>query len=114
MFDKKHVLSNHAFLFTSISIVDTFLVFPSCDWSCSDPILISPIEYPEFSVLLAIICATSTALPMLSPRALIETFGWFASCMSADVTYAISGFFPMKTVSFDSDLVSVLMGTLRL
>lgn len=31
--------------------------------------------------------------------------------MRADVTYAMSGFFPMKIVSLDSDLVSVLMNT---
>jgi hypothetical protein len=105
----KHVLGDHAFLFTSISIVDTFLDRPSCDWSCSEPIFISPIEYPEFSVRLEIICATSTALPIVSPLALMRTRGLFANCISAEVTYAIRGFFPMKTTSFASGFCSVLM-----
>ena len=41
---------------------------------------------------------------MLSPLALIDIFGWFASCISVDVTYAISGFLPIKIVSLDSDM----------
>jgi hypothetical protein len=41
---------------------------------------------------------------MLSPLALIDIFGWFANCISVDVTYAISGFFPIKIVSLDSDM----------
>jgi glucose-6-phosphate dehydrogenase assembly protein OpcA len=50
---------------------------------------------------------------MLSPLAFTDILGWLASCMSADVTYAIKGFFPMNIVSFASGLVSVLMTSFR-
>ena len=60
---------------------------------------IFPILYPEFSVFLEIICATSTALPILIPRALILTDGKLANWINVEVTYAIIGFLPMNTVS---------------
>ena len=60
---------------------------------------IFPIIYPEFSVFLEIICATSTALPILIPRALMWTDGKLASWINVEVTYAIIGFLPMNTVS---------------
>ena len=55
--------------------------------------------YPEFSVFLEIICATSTALPILIPRALMLTEGKLANWINVEVTYAIIGFLPMNTVS---------------
>ena len=55
--------------------------------------------YPEFSVFLEIICATSTALPILIPRALMLTDGKLANWINVEVTYAIIGFLPMNTVS---------------
>ena len=60
---------------------------------------IFPIIYPEFSVFLEIICATSTALPILIPRALMLTEGKLANWINVEVTYAIIGFLPMNTVS---------------
>ena len=60
---------------------------------------IFPILYPEFSVFLEIICATSTALPILIPRALMLTEGKLANWINVEVTYAIIGFLPMNTVS---------------
>ncbi len=60
---------------------------------------IFPILYPEFSVFLEIICATSTALPILIPRALMLTDGKLANWINVEVTYAIIGFLPMNTVS---------------
>jgi methylisocitrate lyase len=44
-----------AFLFTSISIVETFRVLPSSDSKDSESILTFPIEYPAFSVFRATI-----------------------------------------------------------
>ena len=82
-----------------MSIVDTFLVLPSCDSKLSEPMDIFPILYPEFSVFLEIICATSTALPILIPRALMLTVGKLANWINVEVTYAIIGFLPMNTVS---------------
>jgi len=79
--------------------VETFLVLPSCDSKLSEPMDIFPILYPEFSVFLEIICATSTALPILIPRALILTDGKLANWINVEVTYAIIGFLPMNTVS---------------
>jgi HEAT repeat protein len=60
---------------------------------------IFPMLYPEFSVFLEIICATSTALPILIPRALMLTVGKLANWINVEVTYAIIGFLPMNTVS---------------
>ena len=82
-----------------MSIVETFLVLPSCDSKLSEPMDIFPILYPEFSVFLEIICATSTALPILIPRALMLTVGKLANWINVEVTYAIIGFLPMNTVS---------------
>jgi len=79
--------------------VETFLVLPSCDSKLSEPMDIFPIVYPEFSVFLEIICATSTALPILIPRALMLTEGKLANWINVEVTYAIIGFLPMNTVS---------------
>jgi hypothetical protein len=79
--------------------VETFLVLPSCDSKLSEPMDIFPILYPEFSVFLEIICATSTALPILIPRALMLTDGKLANWINVEVTYAIIGFLPMNTVS---------------
>ena len=79
--------------------METFLVLPSCDSKLSEPMDIFPIIYPEFSVFLEIICATSTALPILIPRALILTDGKLANWINVEVTYAIIGFLPMNTVS---------------
>jgi len=79
--------------------VETFLVLPSCDSKLSEPMDIFPILYPEFSVFLEIICATSTALPILIPRALMLTVGKLANWINVEVTYAIIGFLPMNTVS---------------
>ena len=79
--------------------METFLVLPSCDSKLSEPMDIFPILYPEFSVFLEIICATSTALPILIPRALILTDGKLANWINVEVTYAIIGFLPMNTVS---------------
>jgi hypothetical protein len=79
--------------------VETFLVLPSWDSKLSEPMDIFPILYPEFSVFLEIICATSTALPILIPRALILTDGKLANWINVEVTYAIIGFLPMNTVS---------------
>ena len=45
-----------------------------------------PIVYPAFSVLRDIICDTSTARPILIPRALIVTDGILANWISVDVT----------------------------
>src|SRR5215213_3843418 len=87
------------FLLISISIVETFLVLPSSDWTVSDPILTSPILYPAFSILFSVICDTSTARPMLRPLALIVTVGWLANWIRVDVTYVMSGFLPMYIVS---------------
>ena len=61
-----------------------------------------PIEYPAFSVLRETICATSTARPIVRPLALMFTTGRFASWISVEVTYAISGFLPMYMVSLVS------------
>ena len=82
-----------------MSIVETFLVLPSCDSKLSEPMDIFPMLYPEFSVFLEIICATSTALPILIPRALMLTVGKLANWINVEVTYAIIGFLPMNTVS---------------
>ena len=82
-----------------MSIVETFLVLPSCDSKLSEPMDIFPMLYPEFSVFLEIICATSTALPILIPRALMLTEGKLANWINVEVTYAIIGFLPMNTVS---------------
>ena len=79
--------------------METFLVLPSCDSKLSEPMDIFPIIYPEFSVFLEIICATSTALPILIPRALMLTEGKLANWINVEVTYAIIGFLPMNTVS---------------
>ena len=79
--------------------METFLVLPSCDSKLSEPMDIFPILYPEFSVFLEIICATSTALPILIPRALMLTDGKLANWINVEVTYAIIGFLPMNTVS---------------
>ena len=79
--------------------METFLVLPSCDSKLSEPMDIFPMLYPEFSVFLEIICATSTALPILIPRALILTDGKLANWINVEVTYAIIGFLPMNTVS---------------
>jgi hypothetical protein len=79
--------------------VETFLVLPSCDSKLSEPMDIFPMLYPEFSVFLEIICATSTALPILIPRALMLTVGKLANWINVEVTYAIIGFLPMNTVS---------------
>ena len=79
--------------------METFLVLPSCDSKLSEPMDIFPILYPEFSVFLEIICATSTALPILIPRALMLTVGKLANWINVEVTYAIIGFLPMNTVS---------------
>ena len=79
--------------------METFLVLPSCDSKLSEPMDIFPMLYPEFSVFLEIICATSTALPILIPRALMWTDGKLANWISVEVTYAIIGFLPMNTVS---------------
>ena len=79
--------------------METFLVLPSCDSKLSEPMDIFPILYPEFSVFLEIICATSTALPILIPRALMLTEGKLANWINVEVTYAIIGFLPMNTVS---------------
>ena len=79
--------------------METFLVLPSWDSKLSEPMDIFPILYPEFSVFLEIICATSTALPILIPRALILTDGKLANWINVEVTYAIIGFLPMNTVS---------------
>ena len=79
--------------------METFLVLPSCDSKLSEPMDIFPIIYPEFSVFLEIICATSTALPILIPRALMLTVGKLANWINVEVTYAIIGFLPMNTVS---------------
>ena len=79
--------------------METFLVLPSCDSKLSEPMDIFPIVYPEFSVFLEIICATSTALPILIPRALMLTEGKLANWINVEVTYAIIGFLPMNTVS---------------
>ena len=79
--------------------METFLVLPSCDSKLSEPMDIFPILYPEFSVFLEIICATSTALPILIPRALMLTDGELANWINVEVTYAIIGFLPMNTVS---------------
>ena len=79
--------------------METFLVLPSCDSKLSEPMDIFPIIYPEFSVFLEIICATSTALPILIPRALMCTDGKLANWINVEVTYAIIGFLPMNTVS---------------
>jgi len=79
--------------------VETFLVLPSCDSKLSEPMDIFPILYPEFSVFLEIICATSTALPILIPRALMLTDGKLANWINVEVTYAIIGFLPINTVS---------------
>ena len=79
--------------------METFLVLPSCDSKLSEAMDIFPILYPEFSVFLEIICATSTALPILIPRALILTDGKLANWINVEVTYAIIGFLPMNTVS---------------
>ena len=79
--------------------METFLVLPSCDSKLSEPMDIFPIVYPEFSVFLEIICATSTALPILIPRALMLTVGKLANWINVEVTYAIIGFLPMNTVS---------------
>ena len=53
-----------------ISIVETFRIFPSLDSIASESIEIVPIVYPACSVFLEMICATSTARPMLIPLAL--------------------------------------------
>ena len=82
-----------------MSIVETFLVLPSCDSKLSEPMDIFPMLYPEFSVFLEIICATSTALPILIPRALMLTVGKLANWINVEVTYAMIGFLPMNTVS---------------
>ena len=82
-----------------MSIVETFLVLPSNDSKLSEPMDIFPMLYPEFSVFLEIICATSTALPILIPRALMLTEGKFANWINVEVTYAIIGFLPTNTVS---------------
>ena len=82
-----------------MSIVETFLVLPSCDSKLSEPMDIFPMLYPEFSVFLEIICETSTALPILIPRALMLTDGELANWINVEVTYAIIGFLPMNTVS---------------
>ena len=82
-----------------MSIVETFLVLPSCDSKLSEPMDIFPMLYPEFSVFLEIICATSTALPILIPRALMLTEGKLANWINVEVTYAMIGFLPMNTVS---------------
>ena len=79
--------------------METFLVLPSCDSKLSEPMDIFPMLYPEFSVFLEIICATSTALPILIPRALMLTVGKLANWINVEVTYAIIGFLPMNTVS---------------
>ena len=79
--------------------METFLVLPSCDSKLSEPMDIFPMVYPEFSVFLEIICATSTALPILIPRALMLTDGKLANWISVEVTYAMIGFLPMNTVS---------------
>ena len=79
--------------------METFLVLPSCDSKLSEPMDIFPMLYPEFSVFLEIICATSTALPILIPRALMLTDGKLANWINVEVTYAIIGFLPMNTVS---------------
>ena len=79
--------------------METFLVLPSWDSKLSEPMDIFPILYPEFSVFLEIICATSTALPILIPRALMLTDGKLANWINVEVTYAIIGFLPMNTVS---------------
>ena len=79
--------------------METFLVLPSWDSKLSEPMDIFPILYPEFSVFLEIICATSTALPILIPRALMWTDGKLANWINVEVTYAIIGFLPMNTVS---------------
>ena len=79
--------------------METFLVLPSCDSKLSEPMDIFPILYPEFSVFLEIICATSTALPILIPRALMLTDGKLANWINVEVTYAIIGFLPINTVS---------------
>ena len=79
--------------------METFLVLPSCDSKLSEPMDIFPMVYPEFSVFLEIICATSTALPILIPRALMLTDGKLANWINVEVTYAIIGFLPMNTVS---------------
>jgi len=79
--------------------VETFLVLPSCDSKLSEPMDIFPIVYPEFSVFLEIICATSTALPILIPRALMLTEGKLANWINVEVTYAMIGFLPMNIVS---------------
>ena len=79
--------------------METFLVLPSCDSKLSEPMDIFPMLYPEFSVFLEIICATSTALPILIPRALMLTEGKLANWINVEVTYAIIGFLPMNTVS---------------
>ena len=78
------------------SIVETFLILPSSDCTVSEPSLIGPILYPSVSILLTIICATSTALVMLFPLALITTVGSFANCTRVAVTYVIRGFLPMN------------------
>ena len=70
-----------------MSIVETFLVLPSCDSKLSEPMDIFPMLYPEFSVFLEIICATSTALPILIPRALMLTVGKLANWINVEVTY---------------------------
>ena len=82
-----------------MSIVETFLVLPSNDSKLSEPMDIFPMLYPEFSVFLEIICATSTALPILIPRALMLTEGKLANWINVEVTYAMIGFLPMNTVS---------------
>ena len=82
-----------------MSIVETFLVLPSSDSKLSEPMDIFPMLYPEFSVFLEIICATSTALPILIPRALMLTEGKLANWINVEVTYAMIGFLPMNTVS---------------
>ncbi len=79
------------------SMVDTLRGFPSSDETISVPTLTGPILYPNVSILFTIICATSTALVMLFPLALITTMGSFANCTKVAVTYVMRGFLPMKT-----------------
>ena len=68
------------------SMVDTLRVFPSSDETISVPTFTGPILYPNVSIRLTIICATSTALVMLFPLALITTVGSFANCTKVAVT----------------------------
>ena len=68
------MITYFAFLFIGISIVDTFLFFPSDETRDSEPIFTSPTEYAGL-VLCKTICTTSTAGPMLCPLALIVTMG---------------------------------------